>query len=70
MFNNITYYMIFGKPLIMYMGMLLFLMICTQVFMGIMVLQGKIGVKYHKAMGFSILIFGAIHGFFGAMSFF
>ncbi|MEK6864274.1 MAG: hypothetical protein AABX27_03205 [Nanoarchaeota archaeon] len=70
MLNNISFYMIGGKPLIMYGGIIVLLLMLATATLGAMVLKGKIQFKYHKAMAISTIIAGLLHGILGMLSFF
>ncbi len=70
MLNNISFYMIGGKPLIMYGGIIVLLLMLATATLGAMVLKGKIQFKYHKAMAISTIIVGLLHGILGMLSFF
>ena len=52
MLKDIAYYLIFGRPLIMYMGILTFLSFLTTAYIGMNVLKPKNGIpfKYHLMM--------------------
>jgi hypothetical protein len=70
MFNNITYYLIFGKPLIMYCGILTFIVLISTATAGAMVLKGKLNFKWHKRLAITLVILALLHGALGVLSFF
>ena len=72
MLNSISYYMIFGKPLIMYGGILTLL--CFLFTATISVLNKKgihtIPFEWHPRMAVISICLALIHGTFGVLSFF
>ncbi|MFA5887762.1 MAG: hypothetical protein WC852_03570 [Candidatus Nanoarchaeia archaeon] len=62
MLNNISYYMIFGRPLIVYIGLLTLSCLLTTATLGALVLKGKIQFKYHKAMAITTICIALSHG--------
>jgi len=72
MIRNIAYFMIFGKPLIMYIGILTFCSFLFTAYIGYMNLKGKmtIPVVWHFRMAKISICLALIHGFFGIMSYF
>ena len=62
MLNNISYYMIFGRPLIVYVGLLTLACLLTTATLGALVLKGKIQFKYHKAMAITTICIALSHG--------
>jgi hypothetical protein len=74
MLTNITYYMIFGKPLIMYMGILTFLSILLTATVGYLVFHGKakppiITIKTHFLLACISIGLAIIHGTLGAFAY-
>ena len=55
---------IFGLPLHIWLGFILFVMIVFQVLIGRRII--KLPFKWHRIMGYSILVLAAIHGAIGA----
>lgn len=70
MFNNITYHMIFGKPLILYLGLVVGLCMLTTAVFGWLTLQGKVKIGYHKVFAAITIILALVHGFLGFMAYF
>ena len=70
MLNNITYYLIFGKPLIMYAGILTFITLISTATAGFLVLRGKLAFKWHKRLAITLLTLALLHGIFGILSYF
>jgi hypothetical protein len=72
MFQEITYFLIFGKPLIMYLGILTLLAILVTA--GIVVMNKKgiriIPFQWHPVCaGFAILL-ALVHGLLGMLAYF
>ena len=70
MLNNISYFLILGRPLIMYLGILTFTSLVCTATAGYLVMKGKIDLNVHKtfvAITFSIAI---VHGTLGILSYF
>lgn len=60
--------LILGMPLSAWLGILIFILIVTQVSLGIaMVVYQKNVLKYHRIIGFSILGLAVIHGTLGVL---
>jgi hypothetical protein len=72
MFQNITYFLIFGKPLIMYFGIITLLSFLTTATLGFLIIHGlgKIPFKYHKIMATISIILAIIHGIMGILLYF
>lgn len=72
MLKDIAYYLIFGKPLIMYAGILTILSMFTTAYIGFMNLRGKTGIplKYHFLMAKITLSLAVIHAILGLSLYF
>lgn len=72
MLENISYYLIFGKPLIMYFGILTYLSLASTAYIGYMKLRGriKISLNWHFRIAWASLILASIHGILGLASYF
>ena len=70
MLQNLTYFLVFGKPLIMYLGILTFLSLVTTATLGVLVLHGKVQFKYHLAFAIATISLGVIHGTLGMLAYF
>ena len=72
MFLNITFYPILGKPLIMYMGILVLLFFFLAGYFGwkFRKTQGKSSIKTHLLFAKIALILGLLHAIFGVLAFF
>jgi hypothetical protein len=72
MFAQIAYYPILGKPLMMYLGLLTLLSLCTTATLGYLVFKGKFptGFKWHIRMAVTTLCLGFIHGTLGILALF
>ena len=70
MFQDITYALVLGKPLILYLGLMTLSLFIIAAVIGAMVLKGKAGMKQHKlAVGIAFAS-AAIHAFLGTMAYF
>jgi hypothetical protein len=72
MLENIAYYEIFGKPLIMYIGILTVLSFLFTASIAIMNVKGieKIPFKWHPRMAIFSISLAIIHGILGVASYF
>ncbi len=67
MISNAAYTLIFGKPLIFWMGLVVFSFLVASVISGLMVIRGKLKFKYHRAVAFTTLAIGIMHGMLGML---
>lgn len=72
MFQEITYYLIFGKPLIMYLGILTISSFSLTAFIGYTNFHGIhwIPFKWHPRMAAISLSLALIHGTLGVLAYF
>jgi hypothetical protein len=72
MFQEISYYLIFGKPLIMYIGLISIAMFLTVATIGYLIFTGrtKIKITTHRNLAITAITIALIHGFFGVMLYF
>lgn len=72
MFRNIAYFLIFGKPLIMYTGVLTLISFLFTAVIGFLNYHGirKIPFKFHPWMAAISIILAIIHGAMGILSYF
>jgi uncharacterized membrane protein YozB (DUF420 family) len=72
MLQEITYYMIFGKPLIMYLGILVLACFLATAAMGAMLFGGsaKVTIKQHRMMAGTAMILAMIHAILGILLYF
>ncbi len=72
MFNEITYHLIFGRPLIMYMGIITLMSFLITASIGFLNLRGynAIPLQYHFMMAKIALAIAIIHGTFGILAYF
>lgn len=72
MLQNITYFLIFGKPLIMYLGIttLLFFLITATLGYGIVKGIGKIPFKFHMIAADISIVLALIHAVLGILIYF
>lgn len=71
MLQEISYYMILGKPFIMYLGIIVFTLFVITASLGIMILKGKnIPLKWHQAIAATSIGLGTFHAILGVLFFF
>lgn len=72
MLSDVSYYLIFGKPLIMYLGILTLSSFLFTAYIGFMKLRGKtkIPLRWHFFMARVSLALAIIHGFLGLAAYF
>jgi hypothetical protein len=72
MLQNITYFLIFGKPLIMYLGVLTLISFLITATLGMMIIKGigKIPFKFHLIMATISIFLALIHGILGMLLYF
>lgn len=72
MFQNITYALFFGKPLIMYLGIVTLLLFFLTAAIGILNLRGirTIPFKWHPRCAMIAILFAIVHGTLGILAFF
>jgi hypothetical protein len=74
MFTNITYYLIFGYPLIMYLGILTLLSLLCTATIGYLIFSGKakppITINTHRAFAYTTIALALIHGVLGLLVYF
>jgi len=70
MLANIIYFPILGKPMIMYLGMLVLACFITTAFFGRAVYHGKLDLKWHFFMVKVSFSLAAIHAVLGVLAFF
>ena len=76
MLQNISYFMIFGKPLIMYLGILVLLLFLKTATFGIMIQKGikifgkPVKLSWHKIVAATAITLAIIHAILGILLFF
>jgi hypothetical protein len=72
MLQEISYYMIFGKPLMMYLGLLVLVCFLTTATIGLLLFRGstKVNINMHKAMAITSITLAIIHGILGVLLYF
>ncbi len=72
MLEDVTYYLIFGKPLIMYLGLMTLLSFSFTASIAIMDKRGLkiIPFRYHPKMAIFSLTLAIIHGTLGVLAYF
>ena len=67
MFNDITYYLIFGLPFIVYLGIITIIMFIITALIALLRRKGKIkiSVKWHYRLAYISIVLALIHGFLG-----
>ena len=71
MFENIVYYQILGKPLIMYLGILTLLSVTITALIAVLTVKGikKYPISWHTNMAIVSLILAFIHGLLGVLAY-
>lgn len=72
MFQEVSYFLIFGKPLIMYLGLLT---LCVFLFTASIAILNKKGIrtipfKWHPRMAIIAICCAVVHGALGVLAFF
>jgi len=72
MLKNISYFLILGKPLIVWMGIITLLSFLFTAYIGMANLKGnnKIPFKWHKRLAKISVALALIHGFLAASAYF
>ncbi len=72
MLRNVSYFLIFGKPLIMYMGILTLLSFLFTALIGFLNFKGnhKIPFRWHPGMAALSITLALIHGVLGILLYF
>jgi len=72
MLQNITYFLIFGKPLIMYLGIITLLSFLITASIGLLITKGlgKIPFRFHYTMASISIALAIIHGILGVLLYF
>jgi hypothetical protein len=72
MFESVTYFLIFGKPLIMYMGILTLLLFLVTATIGILNMKGitTIPFVWHPRVAGTAIFVAIIHGTLGILAYF
>jgi len=72
MLQNITYFLIFGKPLIMYLGIVTLLAFLITASIGVLIVKGigRINFKWHKVMAVISIALAIIHATLGILLYF
>jgi len=62
--RNIALFMILGKPLVVYLGIIIFIGFLTTAILGMLILKGKkIPLKLHLLLARVSLVLALVHGF-------
>lgn len=71
MLEQISYYLIFGRPLIMYLGIITLMSFIITATIGILYKKGlaKIPFKWHPRMAIASIILALVHGLLAIMSY-
>ena len=72
MFQEFTYYLIFGIPFVVYLGVLTIFMFFITALIAILnrKTKRKISVKWHFRFAYISIILALIHGIFGILAYF
>lgn len=62
MLREISYYLIFGKPLLLYLGITTLTLLSITLAMGLLVFKGKVKLKHHQVMAAITITMAIIHG--------
>jgi len=67
MFQEITYYMIFGIPFIVYLGIITILMFMATATLALLKRKGKIkySIQWHYRLAYLSILLGVIHSILG-----
>jgi hypothetical protein len=71
MLNEISYYLIFGLPFIIYLGILVILMMILTALIAILRKKNKIKISvfWHYRLAYITIILGVIHGLLGLLAY-
>ena len=71
MLTEISYYLIFDLPMILYLGIIVFLMIIFTAFIAILRKKGKtkISVIWHYRLAYITIFLGILHGLLGILAY-
>ena len=70
MFQEISYALVFGKPVIMWLGILVLACFAVTALIGLRVLQGKAKFDMHKNAAIASFVLAAFHAVLGVLAFF
>ena len=72
MFQEFTYYLIFGIPFIVYLGILTVFIFIITALLALLKRKGKIkiSIKWHYNLAYVSIILALIHGIFGILAYF
>ena len=71
MFQEFSYYLIFGLPIILYLGIVVILMLFFTSIIAFLRRKGKtkIPVQWHYRLAYITIILGLIHGLLGLLAY-
>ena len=72
MLQEITYYLVFGIPFIVYLGIITILMFMLTALLAVLKRRGnmKFSIQWHYRMAYLSILLGIIHGIFGITAYF
>ena len=72
MFNDITYYLIFGLPFIVYLGIITILVFLITALIALLKRKGKIkiSINWHYRLAYISIVLGITHGILGILAYF
>jgi dolichyl-phosphate-mannose--protein O-mannosyl transferase len=72
MFQQYTYYLIFGIPFIVYLGILVLVLFVVTAVLALLKRKGmiKMNVRWHFRLAYLSLILGFLHGVLGVLAYF
>jgi len=68
--ENIAYYDILGKPLMLYLGITTFTLLVITAVLGFLVIKGKVKFAYHKIFAAVTISIATVHGMLGLLAYF
>jgi len=70
MLKNIAYFLILGKPLVLYLGIITLILLLLTATMGFLVMKGKANFKHHLLLAKITIALALIHGILGLALYF
>jgi hypothetical protein len=69
-FGEFTYAVIFGRPVLFWLGTITISFLIVTAVLGLMTLRGKVKFKWHKRMAIITIIWALIHGILAMLGYF
>jgi hypothetical protein len=72
MLQEITYYLVFGIPFIVYLGIITILMFMLTALLAVLKQKGKMkfSIQWHHRMAYLSILLGVTHGILGITAYF